>query len=142
MRNIVTIDANKWHQQEEMKYIYNLTGTKLSCWNINLQPEGALWEKDSVTIIPGAGGEKDRSLIDVGVVTISDLQSKSNDDLKTIKKVTTGIFFAALHKWRSTNTHPGSFPGENKDNFKYLNLYLEKYGADDWEAYSWENIRT
>ena len=133
MRNIVTIEVYKKHQQEEIRRVRHLTGTKLTCWNISLRPKGALWMEDPVKLIPGAGGKKGQSLVDAGVATIASLQNNLTKELIVIQQTITGISLPTLHKWRSTTASPGSSPDENKDYRKFPNPYLEMYGADDWE---------
>ena len=133
MCNIVTIEVYKKHQQEEIREVYHLTGTKLSCWNISIQSKGEPWMEDSIKLIPGAGGKKGQSLIDIGVTTITALQTKSNEELIAIQQTTTGISLPCLHKLRSSAASPGSLPGGRKDYRKFPNPYFQRYDADDWE---------
>ena len=132
MRNIVTHEVYEKHIKEKISRVFALNGTNTSMWNIHIWSEEALWENNSVKLIPGCGGKKGDTIITAGVQTIATLKSKSDADLHLLQQSTTGISFVTLQKWHSTPSSPGSSPGENKENLTYPNPYLEEYGADEW----------
>ena len=73
LKNIVTIEVFEKHVKTELLRVKSLTGDSKSQWNVKLRPDGAVWGDDPVTLIPGVGGKKGKTLVAAGIITFSDL---------------------------------------------------------------------
>ena len=133
LKNIVTIEVFEKHVKTELLRVKSLTGDSKSQWNVKLRPDGAVWGDDPVTLIPGAGGKKGKTLVAAGIITVSDLLALTDVQLQHIVSTTTGISLSTLAKWRSTPLSTGANPGLTVDYRLAANPYLAKYGTDDWK---------
>ena len=126
-KNVCTREVYVNHMKEEMNRVKKLTGKCLP-WYFDPRPKDEVWMNDGVKRMKGAGGAKGDKLVAVGVITVADRKSKSEDELLTMATELQGISFGKLVEWRNLPSHLGSCHHIVVDHRAASNPYQSRYG--------------
>ena len=81
-----------------MDKVKKLTGNT-SAWVKKNRPAGEYWGWGPIENIDGTGEKQGDTSVSTGIITVSYLRGKMNDELKELRTRTPGISIARLTKW-------------------------------------------
>ena len=76
-------------------------------------------------MMKGCTGKKGKKLVEIGITTVAQMKSKTDDELLTISNQTEGISLTKLKEWRDSKAHVGSCPYAVVDYRRSENPYKE-----------------
>ena len=104
-------------------------------------PEEGIWEEDLLTVIPGIGPSKAKTLRRMGIRTVRQLARQRSSRLDAICR-RKGYTRTRLNEWllAARNAHPDAYVSHVVDHRKHRNPYQSRYG-DEWRIHIAEDIR-
>jgi hypothetical protein len=118
---------------EEQQRVKNLIGC--APWVVNNRGVGDFWEGESLVALKGIGTKTAEKLAEKGIGNIGDLKHCSDQQLKLLKGVGTGIAKLTVLRLQVAGAFPGDPPGNllvnHKNNPEEPNPYKSRFG-DLW----------